>query len=902
MPLPKTATIAARATEVYCEVWSVILQRFCKMPPVRTSDLKELSQLLPYLRQLLTCCACAGLLDNAMVSLTCGHCYCFDCQFREPLLKIHCRQCRERTGLVIERQLQLVVNCYKSMCHILGEELRKDSSAFASGMKSEPNNQGSVHHLKKDPDALQSENEATQEKKQGSKIDLKVPDDKVRVVSTGPTVDPIAEIVREVEKGTKVSRAIFIIKPPSKYVNTKVALAPKKEPAANISATSVQTNMSSAPICKDEPKECTSESSVKSNGAAKDVIKQEIEKALDSGSVKPAKQPKKRTHRKSGLSEKLYKAPTIKATTISDAPDLATPSTLAPTTKPRRNRLSLSSLKLNSHRGHSHARKRRKALSTVSSTLPLNLELGEEEVKVGSSGSDADIEKSEQVHCRTRTSFRTTSQLAELDSTSKFVHGQVRVEDLSVCIGCLDERYLNITPDTIGLLPQEQLSHRLKEALNSSARDTGPEYKRFMFTREQWKKATRKRAWGPFCRSVMVKRCGEDIAKMIALQTNTAKAKRKMRQKLKPAVTEENKHHPLAIPSPIPLSSLPPPPRPLPSRSPRRSLPTPPIPSQPVTSNDIPIPEHISILSGDGRDNINDADINWTEFSNFFESSEESIPALSTLGCYPSSQHHQPPPPPPHDPELGPIHFREFDSHLMMQQHHHHRPCLPPPPPLPRPSHLSPLPHHHSPHPPMMPYSPMLGPDLPPHETFYSPMNPGGIRPDLGGYSSPMTPRRNFPVDPCLEGLYHQRSPNHGGGNFQFPHSGGGFSPVGRFPRPTPPTTPMMVQKKKNNSMSEMVGKMKIKSPTTTPKNLLTTPPAQGKKRRSPGYSETGWRCRCGTNKIMFPDKVCAKGKCPCYAKGSACKNCLCRYCHNPFGPREQAGTASPVATEATDQ
>jgi len=60
MPLPKTASIAARATEVYSEVWSAVLQQCWDMPPCRQGDLSDLSQLLPYLRQLLTCCACAG--------------------------------------------------------------------------------------------------------------------------------------------------------------------------------------------------------------------------------------------------------------------------------------------------------------------------------------------------------------------------------------------------------------------------------------------------------------------------------------------------------------------------------------------------------------------------------------------------------------------------------------------------------------------------------------------------------------------------------------------------------------------------------------------------------------------------------------------------------------------------
>lgn len=856
MPLPKTATIAARATEVYCEVWSVILQQFCQMAPIRTNDLKELCQLLPYLRQLLTCCACAGLLDNAMVSLACGHCYCFECQFREPLLKIHCRQCRGRTGLVSEKQLQLVVNCYKSMCHILGEELRKDPLALGSAVRSEPNNLESVLHSKEETDSLPSESKSKDEER----VDLKIPD-KVSVVDSGSTIDPITEIVREVEKGTKVSRAIFVIRPPSKYINAKVSIALKKEPIVNTSATSVETTRIPSPLTsKGEMEDCSlvkcCQNVVMNNG-----IKQGIDdKDLNSRSVRVVKRRRMR--------KKVHKTLTIKATAgtcISARPNM--------TTHPI-----MSTQKLNSYQRHSNAKRRKKKALTVASATPLlSLEMGETEMKASGSIVEIDMDNSECL--QNHSIVPTSSHLAEM--RRKSIHGQVRVKDLGVCVSCLDERYLNLTPDTITLLPQEQILHRLNDALAAAPSSRNTE--RSTFTPGQWKKATRKRVWGPFCRSVTVKRNGDDIAKMILLQTNAAKVRRRVRQKLKPAAKEGSMHPPLAITSP--------------------PLPIPPIPMQPVTSGDIPILEHIPILSGDGRNHVTDVDINWTEFSNLFESTdEEVVPALSTLGCYPPPHHlFQPPPLPSHDSELGPVLYGEFDSHALM----HHRPCLQPPRPLPRPSHLPPLTHHHhSPHPPMMPFSPMMGPD-----NYFPPMNPGGIRPDLGGYSSPVTSMRAFSAGLGPEGVYHQRSPNHhhpGGGGFPFPNSGGGFSPVGRggFPRGTPPTLMMVPKKKSNHSpMSDMVGKMKLKSPSTPTKNLLTTPAAQNKKqRRSPGYSEAGWRCRCGTNNVMFPEKVCAKGKCPCYSKGIACKNCLCRYCHNPFGPREQTGATSPVVTEVSSQ
>ena len=207
MPLPKSVSIAARATEAYTEAWNVVLSECWNMPPSFAGEQPELAKLLPYLRQLLTCCACAGLLENAMISITCGHCYCYECQFRAPLLKIQCRQCRERTGLVIENQLRLLVQCYKRMCRILFIHQREGSSV----------------------------------------------EDKLKVHGEEAEFDPIAEILREVQDGTKVSRAVLTVKPPEKYLKPSSA-TPKKDHAAKpslnsstVGATPSSTGESSAP-------------------------------------------------------------------------------------------------------------------------------------------------------------------------------------------------------------------------------------------------------------------------------------------------------------------------------------------------------------------------------------------------------------------------------------------------------------------------------------------------------------------------------------------------------------------------------------------------------------------------------------------------------------------------------
>ena len=198
MPLPKTASIAARATEVYSEVCKLVMQRMFDEPtenrdpkPVAEAEPvpDELYLLFPYLRQLLTCCACAGLIEDAMISLTCGHCYCFQCQYRNPLLKIQCRQCKERNCLVVEPQIRLVVKCYRELCYALTK---------------------SINNKKK--------TEAYEDKEQ-----------------TKESVDLIAEILREVKEGVKVSRSVLVVRPPERYLNVRNIATPKKEEAAPIS-------------------------------------------------------------------------------------------------------------------------------------------------------------------------------------------------------------------------------------------------------------------------------------------------------------------------------------------------------------------------------------------------------------------------------------------------------------------------------------------------------------------------------------------------------------------------------------------------------------------------------------------------------------------------------------------
>ena len=58
------------------------------------------------------------------------------------------------------------------------------------------------------------------------------------------------------------------------------------------------------------------------------------------------------------------------------------------------------------------------------------------------------------------------------------------------------------------------------------------------------------------------------------------------------------------------------------------------------------------------------------------------------------------------------------------------------------------------------------------------------------------------------------------------------------------------------------------------------TPSPAKQRRKTPSGTP---RCRCGTNHPQVLQKICARGKCPCFSQGKPCNRCLCRNCHNPY-------------------
>lgn len=936
MPLPKTATIAARATEVYCEAWSVILQRISKMPPTRESDLNDLSQLLPYLRQLLTCCACAGLLDNAMISLTCGHCYCFECQFREPLLKIQCRQCRERTGLVMESQLQLIVNCYKHMCQIIGEELRRNPCALdvIPEKDEEPQVICATTAETKLNISVKLPSEGQEESGKAGivpekeaivlskKTAVTVGDPKKKITVT--VEDPIGEIVREVEKGTKVSRAILWIKPPHKYLNNKVPVTPrvvaKKDAPAPANAPLDKT-AKEEPSVECESGQCCPDAEAQQNGSEPvSSTTAEASAALTAtrkrkGKFTPAHRGSKLEMCKKNTAQKEEHITTVIASAK------------------RKLRKPTMTAALSLQRSQSNMARRNRAMGKTEKKEPSKQPVPKPSTKKSTSAEKKAVE-SDASH-KAGTNHENKPPVATTDDVPVVAPaphqgpmdflcgGELKVSNLSISVHCFNNEYLKTTSRSLTLLSHAQPINVLADALSQSTIA-----KKTSFANGEWLKLIRQRKWDLLCPSVVVKRSMEVVSKMILLENKAAKAKRKLRyhrkhrkltleQLAKRSSTSAKPRSPKPGPPPPPTAAFRPPSHPVPTPSPFAL-------SRPPTG-DIPLPDNIPILPSEG---MLEDDINWKELSDFLESNdEESMTALPP----PISQYG--PPPCPQQPHPQPIDHIHFDDHRFGPRHIMHPPYIPP-----HPGHLHiPPPHLHppppGPHTPLMsPFTPdMRPPDMPPPpppDGYYSPMMgpegfipTRGIGPDGGGYSSPMTPQRGYPPPSVMGPMEFQHSPghphphhHHHGGHFPMP------SPRINFPPPPPPPPrqsfpgpPHLPPSKKlkgsgnsNGSMAKMVSKMKMKTPSAPKQKKHLSPktpngePQQVKKRRSPGYSEAGWRCRCGTNNVMFPNKVCAKGKCPCYTKGVACKNCLCRHCHNPFGTREIGVSLREVTAAGT--
>ena len=741
MPLPKTASIAARATEVYSDVWSMLLQKCWGLDQGKEEqEMADLSLLLPYLRQLLTCCACAGLLEDAMISLVCGHCYCYECQFRAPLLKIQCRQCRERRGLVIETQIRLLVNCYKRMCLILASELHDNPLVLTIVEEEAPAKSGT--NEKEAPESVENVRKETTDDG-----DAEVKDDKL--ANTAETFNPIAEILKEVQEGTKVSRAVLVIKPPSRYINARQMPTPKKDQSVGAK---VAAAANSAPEKESENK--SPADALTGGGGCGGAKKKRGRKAKRQLTLTlPSEEKESSENEKESSKSKVVKD------------------------KEKRDK----------GEKKDKGEKRDKGEKSMEPPPPTSVAVNVMEY---------DLLKSK----------------ATVDN--------LKPVELEVSARSVDSQFIKITSG--GIVVKNKVKERETEKRKEYLSEMTPAILSLVrFTLD--KDGNRRRVWNPLCPRVVVKRSRASIDKMRNLQTRTVGARLRLKEKKK----KKAETPPLGTPT---------------GKEGKKSQQTEPLPPQREEEMEVAHESRLEQLEREHGLQLPDLDASLDPDLELDASwLEELCEGIDEELMYFTQPPVPPPPPLPFAPSSTPPHHHSMFGPPYSPQHH-----LPPP-------------HHFSPHHPPPPGF-MHHPLPPPHPHHFIP--------------------RHHPLPPPPPPRIPQRPP--------MPPT---RPPPIRIHSPTTPQSPIFPFRSKHQ-LPVIVGKMNVgKNPVYNPKPLLSPGQSQSskaKKRRSPGYSESGWRCRCGTNNVMFPEKVCAKGKCPCYSKGIPCKNCLCRKCHNPFNNEDE--------------
>ncbi|XP_015282335.1 PREDICTED: E3 ubiquitin-protein ligase MSL2 [Gekko japonicus] len=83
--------------------------------------LAEIGKLLPYFRQSLSCCVCGNLLQDpiAPTNSTCQHYVCKTCKGKKMMMKPSCSWCKDYEQFEENKQLSILVNCYKKLCEYI---------------------------------------------------------------------------------------------------------------------------------------------------------------------------------------------------------------------------------------------------------------------------------------------------------------------------------------------------------------------------------------------------------------------------------------------------------------------------------------------------------------------------------------------------------------------------------------------------------------------------------------------------------------------------------------------------------------------------------------------------------------------------------------------------------------
>uniref|UniRef100_A0A8D3CBT3 E3 ubiquitin-protein ligase MSL2 n=1 Tax=Scophthalmus maximus TaxID=52904 RepID=A0A8D3CBT3_SCOMX len=119
------------ATSLYVSASRSVLQ----CDPRDPRALAELCKLLPFFRQSLSCLVCGNLLQDpiAPTDSSCQHYVCRGCKGQRMQLKPSCSWCKDYSRFEENRQLSLLVHCYRKLCLYITQSPLAPHIASAAG-------------------------------------------------------------------------------------------------------------------------------------------------------------------------------------------------------------------------------------------------------------------------------------------------------------------------------------------------------------------------------------------------------------------------------------------------------------------------------------------------------------------------------------------------------------------------------------------------------------------------------------------------------------------------------------------------------------------------------------------------------------------------------------------------
>ncbi|XP_067099191.1 E3 ubiquitin-protein ligase MSL2a [Osmerus mordax] len=120
------------ATALYVSACRSVLQ----CDPRQHQTFSEMYKLLPFFRQSLSCLVCGSLVQDpiAPTNSSCQHYVCRACKGQKMLLKPSCSWCKDYSCFQENRQLSLLVHCYRQLClYITHSPLLKQINSQVGG-------------------------------------------------------------------------------------------------------------------------------------------------------------------------------------------------------------------------------------------------------------------------------------------------------------------------------------------------------------------------------------------------------------------------------------------------------------------------------------------------------------------------------------------------------------------------------------------------------------------------------------------------------------------------------------------------------------------------------------------------------------------------------------------------